>query len=87
MTFPHVQGDPGLSWDEIRQLNRLIAHRSDIKKPLGLVQMEAPDRAEVHSGKVWEPFGEETIFTIRKKNGRWITDESSVRQDLAIVTS
>ncbi len=87
MTFPPVQGDYRLSWDEILELNQLVAHRSDIRKPLGLVRMDAADRAEVSSGDVWESFGKITVFTIHKRDGRWMIDESSVRQTEAIVTS
>jgi hypothetical protein len=87
MSIPPVQGDYRLSWGEIRELNHLVAHRTDIRKPLGLVRMESADRGEVSSGNVWEQFGKITVFTIRKKNGRWMIDESTVKQTEAIVTS
>lgn len=90
-SIPVVYNEPGqnytLSREDVAEINRLIAHRRDIRKPLGVAWMKANDRVEIDSGNVSEPFGEITRFTIRKKNGRWIIDESSVRQDYAIVTS
>jgi hypothetical protein len=76
-----------LSREDVAEINGLIAPRRDIRKPLGVVWMKGPDSADVSSGDSWQPLGEITVFTIHKKKGRWMIDESSVRQDHAMVTS
>ena len=90
-SMPIIYAEAGrnytLSPQDVAEINALIASRRDIRKPIGVVYMKSPTRADVSSGNTSEPFGEVTLFTIYKKNGRWMIDESSVRQDRAIVIS
>ena len=91
VSFPFVQTVDGrtahLSSDDISQLNHLIAHRSDIKKPLAIVVLDGPDHADCTGGPAHENFTPITGFKAYKKNGKWFLEENSVYQTTARVTS
>jgi hypothetical protein len=91
MSFPFVQTADGrvahLSWDDIAQLNQLIAHRPDIRKPLDTVVLDGPDRADCTGGRAYENLTPVTGFKAYKKNGKWFLDDKSIYQAKAVVTS
>lgn len=76
-----------LSSDDISQLNRLVAHRPDIKKPLSIVVLDGPDHANCTGGPAYPNFSPITRFKAYKKNGKWLLDENSVYQTTALNTS
>ena len=91
MSVPFVQTADGrvahLSSDDISQLNQLIAHRPDIRKPLAIVVLDGPDHAACTGGAAYENFAPINGFKATKKNGKWFLDENSVYQVTARVTS
>jgi hypothetical protein len=91
MSFPFVQTADGrvahLSWDDLAQLNQLIAHRPDIRKPLDTVVLHDPDHADCTGGRAYENLAPVTGFKAYRKNGKWFLDERSVYQAKAVVTS
>lgn len=75
----------GVTREDVRELEFLIAHRPDILKPILRVHLIRPDKAELVSGqdtKVGDSFD---TFTATKRNGRWRIDSSVVRDTVAVV--
>jgi hypothetical protein len=89
MSFPDVQTHNGshvvLPWSELAEINRLVARRNDIRKPIKRIVMLAPDAAKVHSGLTGKTGDLETEFRIRKKAGKWFIDESSIKEGEVLV--
>jgi len=88
MSFPHVisqhvigqpRRDYRLSWSDLAEINRLVAHRADILRPIGIISMEDADHGEVRSGPILTMFATVSLFKIYKKNGHWFIDDSSIR--------
>jgi hypothetical protein len=88
MSFPYVYSQPGhdyrLSWSELAEINRLVSHRSDIHEPIATISMLGPDYAEVTSGHTETEGAPMSLFSIRKKLGRWSI--SDVRQTTVVST-
>jgi len=76
-----------LSSDDISQLNQLIAHRPDIRKPLAIVVLDGSNHANCTGGPAYENFAPITGFKVYKKRGKWFLDENSIYQTTARVTS
>ena len=91
MSFPPIRDSDGravkLPWSDLAQINRLVAGRQDIRRPIDRIRMLSADRAEVSSGRTERTGDPETVFTIRKRNGRWFIEEGSVRQTTVAITS
>lgn len=86
--FPRRTGNyaDSLHFGDIVEIRALVRNRKDIRHPIGLIDVLAPDRAIVDSGAACEPPGG-TIsqFTVRKRNGHWTIDESSIQDRSQII--
>jgi hypothetical protein len=88
--FPYRTGPyaTSLRTGDVAQIRALVRDRKDIRHPIDEIEMVAPDRAIVQSGLEYNPPGG-TIsqFTVRKRNGRWAIEESSIGDRNIIVWS
>ena len=64
-----------LSSAELAEIDRLVAKRRDIVKPVDAIGMLAPDYAQVSSGAPQRNGDLTSWFHIRKKNGKWTIEE------------
>ena len=71
---------------EVIQIRALVRARRDIKKPITKIEMVAPDQAKAEAGVANNTGDIVTLFTMHKKNGRWIIDESSIYESEVIIT-
>lgn len=69
-----------LSQADMGAINRLVAHRRDVRKPIVQAMMLRADYAEMMSGRSDKTGDPVTIFRVRKKDGKWILEESSIQQ-------
>jgi len=69
-----------LSQADMGAINRLVAHRRDVRKPIFQAMMLQADYAEMMSGPSEKTGAPVTIFRVRKKDGKWILEESSIHQ-------
>ena len=87
--FPHRSGTyaESLSFRDLVEIRALVRTRGDIRQPICDIEMEAPDKAKVSAGPDCNGGGVHvrSEFTVRKQNGRWVIDESSI-QDRQSVT-
>ena len=86
---PIVRGGHRWTYDDTLEIDRLVSQRPDIPKPVETVEMVAPDQAVVYCGRI-QPFAPgphyQTVFTIYRRNGGWIIDESSIRKQEFVIT-
>ena len=91
MSFPLVRDSKGrdvrLPLSEVAQINRLVAGRPDIRRPIELIEMVGPDRAYVRSGRSERTGDSVTVFHIVRKSGIWLIEEGSVYQTTVVITS
>jgi hypothetical protein len=69
-----------LSQADMGAINRLVAHRRDVRKPIVQAMMLRADYAEMMSGRSDKTGDPVTIFRVRKKDEKWILEESSIQQ-------
>ena len=91
MSVPPVFTQSGdrykLPLSELAQINRLVASRPDLRKPIGDITMEDASHAQVRSGPTWTMRAKISAFKIYKRDGQWFIDESSIRDVENIFTS
>ena len=86
-----VSGELPLSWSDVRDVERQLPALG-IRLPIYAISIEAVDRAEIScalpmSAEERERFARREIvtlpavvFTVRRRNGHWFADRSSVRK-------
>jgi hypothetical protein len=82
---PRVQFS-GVTESDVREIQTLILHRTDILKPLVRVDLMSTRRVKVISGRyshVGDTFDE---FTVSKRNGTWVI-VSPIQRDSIVVTA
>lgn len=86
--WPQIDGDykNQLTYNDVLQIRALVRHRPELR-PIYRISMYWPDRALVAAGVVVEPGDMTTDFIVRKKNGQWTIDESSIEKNRTIITS
>jgi len=76
-----------LYFHDITEIRDIVRVRKDLKHPICLIDVLAPDRALVSSGASCEPpGGVVSQFIVYKRNGHWMIDDSSIREIDLIVT-
>ncbi len=70
----HVDGDSKLSWNDVREIERLLPVLG-VSRPIDGISMQGPDRAEVRClvrPLSFEHENEAITFTVVRRNGRWV---------------
>ena len=87
--FPHRRGDYAhkLHFGDINKIRALVRNRTDIRQPICDIEVHAPGEARVSSGPDCHEGGVHfmTCFMIRKRDGEWTVDESSIEDCESIV--
>jgi hypothetical protein len=73
-----------LSQAAMGAINRLVADRGNVRKPIFQAMMLRADYAEMVSGPSDKTGAPVTIFRVRKKDGKWTLEESSIHQTTAL---
>jgi hypothetical protein len=87
--FPHyITGSyaHSLHFGDIVEIRDLVRNRKDLRHPICGIEALAPDLAKVSSGTGCDTGGMMSFLTVRKRNGHWIVDKSSIEQAQTIVT-
>jgi hypothetical protein len=71
-----VSGDYPLSSSDIRAIEALVDARPDIAKPLQSVYTDRRNHARVSSGALTRRVGSGSLFTVAKRQGKWVIDSS-----------
>jgi hypothetical protein len=81
--FPSRSGSyaESLSFGDLLEIRALVHDRRDIRQPICDIEMQTPNEATVSSGPDCNGGGEHvrSQFTVRKKNGHWTIDDSSLK--------
>ena len=88
--FPRSSGPyaHSLSFGDIVQIRAIVQRRRDVRQSICDIKMESPDRARVSAGPDCNGGGVHvrSEFVVRKKNGHWTIDESSIQEGETITT-
>jgi hypothetical protein len=84
----HGKHAPQLTVDDVRQIVAIAKSRSDILKPIDVIEVGQPNEAEVESGNPQKSGDPLSNFKVRKENGHWKLIEKSVdTTNRTIITS
>ena len=75
-----------LTVDDVRQIVALAKRRTDVLKPVGMINVDRPNSVKVESDPSEGPATRVTTFEARKKNGRWMIIQGSIRTNQVIIT-
>ncbi len=73
---PHVlvSGSYPLAARDVRAIEKLVATRRDIAKPLQSIYADRPGHARISSGTPTRRIGSGNLFTVAKRDGKWMVD-------------
>ncbi len=87
---PYIYNQPGQSYrltrDELAEIERVVARRPDILKPIDAIGLLRADYAQVESGGAKRDGDLTTWFHLRKVRGHWIVEERKVKATKAVFT-
>ena len=69
-----------ISAEDIRQIQYLVSHRSDLRTGALFIRPLNDDVAAVQSGTSDDPYSEFYTFTVRKVAGVWKIDDATIRR-------
>jgi hypothetical protein len=69
-----VSGDYPITSNEVEAIERLVAARSDIPKPIQSIRTDRPNHARVSSGRLTRRVGSGSLFIVTRRHGEWFID-------------
>jgi hypothetical protein len=72
---------------DIVEIRNLVRDRKEVRHPICAIEVLAPDKVRVSSGPGCDSSGMMSFLIVRKKNGHWKIDESSIEERDTVVTS